>query len=145
MDSLNRRGEACLARNVHPYGRRVRRPYIVLAMLMAATVGSVAQAPAPAPPAQPSPATVEEGRKIFASYGCYQCHGYEGQGGAAGPRIAPRPLPYAGLSRYVRRPAGQMPPYTEKILADAHLQKIYAYLQTRPAPKPVDSIPLLSK
>jgi hypothetical protein len=38
-----------------------------------------------------------------------------------------------------------MPPYTTKILADADLQKIHAYLQTRPAPKPVDSIPLLQK
>lgn len=114
-------------------------------LVVCVAVSTSAQTPAPAPPAQPSPATVEEGRKIFASYGCYQCHGYEGQGGAAGPRIAPRPLPYAGLSRYVRRPAGQMPPYTEKVLTDADLQKIYAYLQTRPAPKPVDSIPLLAR
>jgi ubiquinol-cytochrome c reductase cytochrome c subunit len=122
----------------------MRRPCIVLAMVFTATIASVAQTPAPA--AQPSPQTVEEGRKLLVSYGCYQCHGYEGQGSSAtGPRLAPKPLPYAGFSRYVRRPAGQMPPYTEKVLADADLQKIYAFLQTRPTPKPVDSIPLLSK
>src|SRR5688572_14597630 len=108
------------------------------------TLTAVAQTPAPA--AQPSAATVEEGRKLFVSYGCYQCHGYEAQGSSAtGPRLGPRPLPYAGFSRYVRRPAGQMPPYTVKTMADAELEKIYAFIQTRPAPKPADSIPLLAK
>ena len=66
-----------------------------------------------------------------------------GQGGAAGPRLAPRPLPYAGFSRYVRRPTNQMPPYTEKLVPDTDLAHIYAYLQSRPAPPPVSGIPLL--
>ena len=35
------------------------------------------------------------GRKLFVSFGCYQCHGYEAQGGSAGPRLAPRPIAYA--------------------------------------------------
>ena len=116
---------------------------LTTALLAAISIGVAAQAPAPA--AQPSPATVEEGKKLFVSYGCYQCHGYEAQGGAAGPRIGPRPLPYAGFSRYVRRPTGQMPPYTTRILADADLEKIYAYVQSRPAPKALDTIPLLAK
>ena len=112
--------------------------------LLVAGVSAIAQAPAAA--AQPSPAAVEEGKKLFVSYGCYQCHGYEAQGASAtGPRLGPKPLPYAAFSRYVRRPAGQMPPYTARILADADLEKIYAYIQTRPAPKPADSIPLLAK
>ena len=105
---------------------------------------AAAQTPATAP--QPSVATVEEGKKLYVSYGCYQCHGYEAQGSSAtGPRLGPKPLPYAGFSRYVRRPAGQMPPYTTRILADADLEKIYAFIQTRPAPRPADNIPLLSK
>jgi ubiquinol-cytochrome c reductase cytochrome c subunit len=112
----------------------------------AAALTTVAIAQAPAPSAQPSPATVEEGRKLFVSYGCYQCHGYEAQGSSAtGPRLGPKPLPYAGFSRYVRRPAGQMPPYTTRVLADADLEKIYAFIQTRPVPRPADSIPLLAK
>jgi ubiquinol-cytochrome c reductase cytochrome c subunit len=119
--------------------------FALLVVATCLTVSAAAQTPAPVPATQPSAQTVEEGRKLFVSYGCYQCHGYEAQGGAAGPRIGPRPLPYAGLSRYVRRPAGQMPPYTEKLLTDADLQKIYAFVQTRPAPKPVESIPLLLK
>ena len=97
---------------------------------------------APAAPAPPGNA--ETGKKLYNSYGCYQCHGYEGQGSTAtGPRLAPRPLPIAVFSRYIRRPTGQMPPYTEKVLSDADLGHIHAYLTSRPMPKPADSIPLL--
>jgi ubiquinol-cytochrome c reductase cytochrome c subunit len=119
---------------------------LALAAVAATTVVSLAQAQAPAPaaPAAPAPAgNVDTGKKLYASYGCYQCHGYEGQGGAAGPRLASRPLPYAGFLRYVRQPTNQMPPYTERLVSDADLAHIYAYLQSRPAPPPVQSIPLL--
>ena len=86
------------------------------------------------------------GRKLFVSFGCYQCHGYEAQGAnATGPRLAPRPIPYAAFSRYVRRPTNQMPPFTEKVASDMDLANIYAYLQSRPAPPPVAGIPLLQK
>ena len=120
------------------------RTLVVLGFTFSLVTASVfAQAQAAAPAQQPSPETVEEGKKLFTSYGCYQCHGYEGQGGAAGPRIGPRALPYAGFGRYVRRPVGQMPPYTTRVLADADLEKIYAYVQSRPAPKPASDIPLL--
>ena len=108
--------------------------------------GAAAQAPAPAAPAAAAPAgNSDTGKKLFVSVGCYQCHGYEAQGGAAGPRLAPRPLPYAGFSRYVRRPTNQMPPYTDRIVSDADLAHIYAYLQSRPTPPPVQSIPLLQQ
>jgi ubiquinol-cytochrome c reductase cytochrome c subunit len=36
-----------------------------------------------------------------------------------------------------------MPPYTAKVLSDADLADIYAFLQSVPAPPKVDSIPLL--
>jgi ubiquinol-cytochrome c reductase cytochrome c subunit len=104
----------------------------------------VATAQTPAAPAQPASAgNAETGRKLYVSYGCWQCHGYEGQGGAAGPRLAPRPLPYAGFSRYVRRPTNQMPPYTEKVVPNADLEHIHAFLMSRPAPPAASSIPLL--
>jgi mono/diheme cytochrome c family protein len=110
--------------------------------LFVATVIPAAQAPAP--PAQAAPAgNAETGRKLYVSYGCWQCHGYEGQGGAAGPRLAPRPLPFAGFSRYVRRPTSQMPPYTAKVVPDADLEHIHAFLMSRPAPPAASSIPLL--
>jgi mono/diheme cytochrome c family protein len=92
----------------------------------------------PTQPASSSPApagNAANGRKLFATIGCYQCHGYEAQGSTStGPRLAPRPIPFATVSRYVRRPTGQMPPYTTKVLPDTELADIYAFLQSIPTP-----------
>lgn len=125
-----------------PAGRGNYRIFIavfLMALLLTPPMRAAAQAPT-APPAT----NVEEGRKLFASYGCYQCHGYEGQGSSAtGPRLGPRPLPLASFSRYVRRPTGQMPPYTTKVVSDSDLAKIHAFLEARPAPPAADTIPQL--
>jgi ubiquinol-cytochrome c reductase cytochrome c subunit len=85
------------------------------------------------------------GRKLFVSFGCYQCHGYEAQGGSAGPRLAPRPIPYAQLMKYVRHPTNEMPPFTEKVVKDSELTDIYAFLRAQPAAPDVDKIPLLKQ
>ncbi|HWF09317.1 MAG TPA: cytochrome c [Bryobacteraceae bacterium] len=85
------------------------------------------------------------GKKIFLRDGCYQCHGYAGQGTIAGARLAPPVLNAQGMIRYVRRPAGVMPAFTDKVLSDKELNDIYAYLKSLPAPKPVKEIPLLDQ
>jgi len=124
-------------KGLHYY--RILVAVFLMALLLPPTTGAVAKAPT-APPAT----NVDEGRKLFASYGCYQCHGYEGQGSSAtGPRLGPRPLPLASFSRYVRRPTGQMPPYTTKVVSDSDLAKIHAFLEARPAPPAADTIPQL--
>jgi mono/diheme cytochrome c family protein len=92
--------------------------------------------------AEPSAAN---GGALFAKVGCYQCHGYQGQGGAAGPRIAPDPLPFDGLAAFVRTTSGEMPPYSQKILSDADLADIYAYLLLIPRPPAVAGVPLLKQ
>ena len=105
-----------------------------------ATEGQTAPSPAAAAPA----GNAETGRKLFVSDGCYQCHGYEGQGSTAtGPRLGPRPISFAAFSRYVRQPTGQMPPYTTKILPETDLAHMYAFLRALPDPPAVQSIPLL--
>jgi ubiquinol-cytochrome c reductase cytochrome c subunit len=113
-------------------------------VLLAAFVFSTAlaaQAPErPAAPAAPS-GNADAGKKLYVSVGCYQCHGYEAQGGAAGPRLGPRPMAFAAFSRYVRQPAGQMPLYTAKVVSDADLTNIYAFVRSRP--EPAKEIPLL--
>ena len=76
---------------------------------------------------------VARGKSLFAHVGCYECHGYVGQGGAAGPRIAAR-LPYPAFAAYVRHPGREMPPYTAKVLSDAELAAIFAYVSALPAP-----------
>jgi ubiquinol-cytochrome c reductase cytochrome c subunit len=88
-------------------------------------------------------ASVEKGKAMFMKAGCYQCHGTMGQGGITGPRIAPDPLPYETLSAFIRSSSRNMPPYREKILPEADLQDIYAYLQSIPKPPDINSIPLL--
>lgn len=126
---------------------RTHEGFLLVSFVVTFAVAAAAQTPAPtaqSEPAAPS-GNAENGKKLFVSYGCWQCHGYEDQGGAAGPRLAPRPLPFAGFSRYVRRPTNQMPPYTEKVVTDADRAHIYTFLQSRPAAKPAESIPLLAK
>src|SRR5467141_2978488 len=91
-----------------------------------------------------SAADAQNGKRIFITYGCYQCHGREAQGGAAGPRLGPRPIAFAAFSLFVRQPAGQMPPYTRKVTSDSELVDIYAFLQSLPPPPPVKSVPLLN-
>jgi mono/diheme cytochrome c family protein len=86
----------------------------------------------------------ENGKKIFNKIGCYQCHGREGQGSTmTGPRIAPDPVPFDVLSRYLRKPTGEMPPYTAKVVSDQELADIYAFLQSRPHPPAAKASPLL--
>ena len=79
--------------------------------------------------------SAEKGRVTFAKVGCAQCHGREGQGSpTTGPRLGPGAMPYAGFSRYVRAPRLQMPPYTDRVLSEADLADIYAFVQSRPRP-----------
>jgi mono/diheme cytochrome c family protein len=85
---------------------------------------------------------VDNGKQLYGKYGCFECHGWEGQGGYAGVRIAPNPIPYAAFVRYVRTPRGVMPPYSEKLLkSDQDLADIYAYLKLRKAAVPIASLP----
>jgi ubiquinol-cytochrome c reductase cytochrome c subunit len=115
---------------------------VMLAALVLAAAGAGAQTPAQTPAQIPPAGDAAAGKKLFVSLGCWTCHGYEGQGGA-GPRIAPRPLPRAAFTTYVRRPPERMPSYPERLVSDAELGDIHAYLQSRPMPPPVASIPLL--
>jgi len=94
--------------------------------------------------AQEAAGNAENGKRIFMRNGCFECHGTVGQGTIAGARIGPPPLNAQGVIRYVRRPAGQMPAFTEKVMSDQELTDVYAYLKTIPPPKPAKDIPLLN-
>lgn len=89
----------------------------------------------------------QNGKKLFKSDGCYECHGTEGQGaqqtGAA--RIGPPQLSFDGFQSYIRKPTGQMPPYTSKVVPDQDAADIYAYLKSIPMPPKGKDIPLLNK
>ena len=68
------------------------------------------------------------GQMLFQTKGCYQCHGYIGQGGAAGPRLAPQVIPWEAFRVFVRKPPNVMPAYSPRVLSDAELEAIYAYV-----------------
>ena len=95
--------------------------------------------------AQNANGNIENGKRLFLRDGCWECHGYAGQGGRDGARLAATALNAQGLIRYVRRPTGAMPAFVEKVISDQELTDIWAYLKSMPAPKPAKDIPLLNE
>lgn len=95
---------------------------------------------------QTAPAgNADKGKQLFMKQNCYYCHGTTGQGGRDGARLTQTSLNLQGVIRYVRKPTGAMPAFTEKILSDQELTDIYAYLKSLPAAKPAKDIPLLEQ
>ena len=88
--------------------------------------------------------SADRGKTAFAKHSCWQCHGFAGQGGVAGPKLAPDPMPLEAMSAFVRNTRGGMPPYQKAILSDADLADIHAYLQSLPKARDYKSIPLLN-
>jgi mono/diheme cytochrome c family protein len=113
-------------------------------ILLGAAAVLVAGAPARA-------ADVARGYRLYTTVGCSLCHGTVGQGGGAAPRLAPNPMPYDALRDFVRNPLNngpsyaRMPVYPHKILPDADVADIHAYLQSIPPAKTVAQIPLLRR
>jgi ubiquinol-cytochrome c reductase cytochrome c subunit len=86
-----------------------------------------------------------KGKSLYEKHGCWQCHGYVGQGGVAGKTLAPKPMPFEAFTVFVRNSNGPMPPYPKEILSEEDLADIHAYLLSIPAGKDYKSIPLLSQ
>ena len=114
------------------------------ALLLFATAAVQAQGTGSSPSSAAPAGNAASGKKLYNDIGCWQCHGYSGQGGA-GPKLAPGPISLAGFTRYIRKPTAAMPPYTAKVVSDAQLADIYAFLLTIPKSPDPKSIPLLNK
>jgi mono/diheme cytochrome c family protein len=85
------------------------------------------------------------GKKLWVTDGCYSCHGFDGHGGA-GAKLAPRPIATVAFIAYVRHPApGGMPTFSEKVISNADLTDMWAYLKSIPDPPAVKDIPLLNQ
>ena len=122
-------------------------PFVLtlVAGLILALCSAVAQAQGTGSSAAAATAgNVDNGKKLYNSVGCWQCHGYSGQGGG-GAKIAPDPTPLPAFTRYIRAPKGQMPPYSAKVLKDSDLADIHAFLKTIPKSPDAKSIPLLNQ
>jgi mono/diheme cytochrome c family protein len=96
-------------------------------------------------PAEELKGNADNGKKLLAAYGCYECHGRQGAGASTGPRIGPPAITLGAVLRYVRAPTGQMPPYTAKVVSDQDLADIYLYLKSFPLPLPAKDITLLNE
>jgi ubiquinol-cytochrome c reductase cytochrome c subunit len=115
---------------------------LVVALFIA---GAQASSQAKAASAENAKGNVENGKRLFTSSGCYECHGREAQGSRySGPRVGPDPIALPAFRAYIRGPKGQMPPYTSKVLTDAELADIHAFLESLPAPPAAKTIPLLN-
>jgi ubiquinol-cytochrome c reductase cytochrome c subunit len=112
--------------------------YYDLGALAAITAGLVFVSPVAAA------GSAEKGKAAFVKHGCWQCHGFDGQGSSAGSKLAPNPMPLEALTAFVRNTNGAMPPYQKAILTDAELADIHAYLLSVPKAPDPKSIPLLN-
>jgi len=93
----------------------------------------------------PAQGNASRGKLVFEKQNCYYCHGTAGQGGRDGARIAAIGMNTQAFIRYVRRPAGAMPAFSEKILSEQDLTDIYAYLKSLAPAKAPTEIPLLDQ
>jgi len=93
-------------------------------------------------------ASAEKGKAAYMTFGCWQCHGTQGQGStvtSGGKVLAPDPMPFEAFVAFVRTTNRTMPPYREAVLSNEDLADIYAYLQSIPKPADYKTIPLLKQ
>jgi mono/diheme cytochrome c family protein len=90
-------------------------------------------------------ASAEKGKSAFVQHGCWQCHGFQGQGGVTGPKLAPDPIAAEAFTAFLRASNRAMPPYPEAILSNDDVADIHAYLESIPKPADHKSIPLLNQ
>jgi ubiquinol-cytochrome c reductase cytochrome c subunit len=114
----------------------------VISSVVALAAHASAQAPAPTQTAAPA-GNAQAGKDLFLRYSCYACHGYDGHGGA-GARLVPMRMTGDRFAAYVRNPR-QMPPYSTKLLTDAQLADLFAYVKSLPTSPDAKDIPLLAQ
>jgi mono/diheme cytochrome c family protein len=89
--------------------------------------------------------SAEKGKAAYMQHGCWQCHGTVGQGGVAGPKLAPDPIAVERFMQFVRTTGRAMPPYMEAVLSNGDLADIHAYLASIPKGPDGKDIPLLNQ
>jgi mono/diheme cytochrome c family protein len=116
---------------------------VMAAVVAAGIMGSGAALAQQTPPA----GDAGRGKQLYDADGCFECHGYVGQGSRmSGPRVAPMDMPYEFFVHRIRFPSNEMPPYAVAALPDADLADIYAFLRSIPRPQQAaKDIPLLNR
>lgn len=84
------------------------------------------------------------GRQVYEKVGCYQCHGYQGQGANTGPKLAPQPMAADALASFIRNSKETlMPAYSADLVSDRDVADIHAYLASIKPPPAAKDLPLL--
>jgi mono/diheme cytochrome c family protein len=107
---------------------------IFLILILAAVAAAQSKPPA---------GDAARGKELYVKYTCYACHSFDGHGGA-GARLVPMKMLLPVFTAYVRAPR-LMPAYREKVMSDAELADVYAYLKSIPESPAAKNIPLLSQ
>jgi mono/diheme cytochrome c family protein len=116
----------------------------VFSWLIGLSAQALAQTPAQTQTTPPS-GNAQTGKDLYVRYSCYACHSYDGHGGA-GARLVPLPMNTARFTAYIRNPPRpQMPAYSTKLLSDAQLADIWAYIKSLPVSPEAKDIPLLAR
>jgi mono/diheme cytochrome c family protein len=100
--------------------------------------------------ADQSPSRVANGKRLFLTDGCFECHGSAGEGGVFNDTA---PVLAGILKREsiievfatVRKGPNDMPAYTQRVLPDQDLYDIIAYLRSLPGPGDPKDYPALNK
>ena len=108
--------------------------HIIVILMLAVVAAPQSKAPA---------GDAARGKELYVKYTCYACHSFDGHGGA-GARLVPMKMLLPVFIAYVRAPR-QMPAYREKVMSDAQLTDVYAYIKSIPESPAAKSIPLLSQ
>jgi mono/diheme cytochrome c family protein len=91
--------------------------------------------------------SADSGKTLYNdTFMCYTCHGYSGQNGS-GARLVPMKKTQAAFIAYVRNPSqpNRMPSFSAKVMSDAQLADVYAYIKSLPNSEPdPKTIPLLN-
>lgn len=120
-------------------------PLFVATLTLGASAALAIARPA-TPQAAPAPnGDVAHGKQVFVATGCYQCHGYVGQGAqSTGPALVPLRLSNQGFVRYLRQPRGVMPAFSEHILPAADARDVLAYVRSLRPGEPAGRIAMLA-
>jgi mono/diheme cytochrome c family protein len=142
---------------------QMKKHYVFVFIALAASIANVSGqgggrggAPVTNVPAPTSPVTgnAASGKALFSTYGCYACHGYNGETGA-------RPFvgrwgnlaTEQGFVAFLRgranvaplAPSTSMPNFAESELSDKQAKDIYAYIRTFKSTAPeLKDIPTLN-
>jgi mono/diheme cytochrome c family protein len=72
----------------------------------------------------------QDGKALFFQYGCASCHGLKGQGGAVGTDLDLDDINRSEFGRKVGKGPKGMPSFTEEIISEEDLDKMYSFLES---------------